>query len=67
MEKLKVTVDEKGKVAIWMNGQQLHGVRGIEFYWEIDEIPTHKVEFVTQAAKFEAKDNLTVIKGGEEQ
>lgn len=65
MEKLRVIVDEKGKVSIWMNGQLLSGVRGIEFYWEIDEIPTHKVEFVTQAAKFEKKDTLTVIEGGE--
>lgn len=66
MEKFKVIVDEKGKVECWMNGHVLKGVRGIEFFWEVDEIPTHKIEFVTQAAKFEAKDNLTVIKGGEE-
>lgn len=65
MEKFKVVVDEKGKVSVWMNGHLLKGVKGIEFYWEADEIPCHKIEFVTQAAKFEPKENLTVIKGGE--
>jgi hypothetical protein len=63
MEKFKVTVDEKGKVEAWMDGHILKGIRGIEFYWEVGEVPTHKVEFVTQVAKFEP--NMTVIEGGE--
>lgn len=62
-EKFKVIVDDRGQVSAWMDGFLLEGVQGIEFYWEVDEIPTHKIEFVTQSAKF--KPNMTVIEGGE--
>jgi hypothetical protein len=53
MEKLQVTVDEKGKVRIWMDHYELKGVQGISFNWEVGEVPTHEVKFVTQVAKFE--------------
>lgn len=55
MEKLKVTVDENGKIEIWMDGCIVKGVRAIEFYWEVGEVPYHKIEFATQATKFERK------------
>ena len=55
MEKFKVSVDDKGKIEIWMDGCELKGVRGIEFYWEAGEAPWHKVEFVSQVAKIERR------------
>jgi hypothetical protein len=53
LEKLQVTVDEKGKVRIWMDYCELKGVQSIEFRWEVGEVPIHNVGFVTQVAKFE--------------
>lgn len=58
MEKLKVIVDDKGKIEIWMDGCVIKGVRGIEFYWEAGEPPFHKIEFATQAAKLERKYSM---------
>jgi hypothetical protein len=55
MEKLRISVDDKGKIEIWMDGCIVKGVRGIELYWEVGEIPYHKIEFATQAAKFDRK------------
>lgn len=55
MDKLKIIVDENGKILIWMDGCIVTGVREIEFYWEVGELPFHKLEFITQAAKFERK------------
>lgn len=51
MEKLNLTVDEKGKIKIFMNGLEVFGVRAIEFFWEVGEAPTHKLEFITQVAE----------------
>jgi hypothetical protein len=51
MDKLNISIDEKGKIEILMNGLKVYGARSIEFYWEVGEIPTHKIEFVTQAAE----------------
>ena len=34
MEKLKVIVDEKGSINIWMDGCLIQGIVGIEFYWK---------------------------------
>lgn len=53
MDKLKIIVDENGKIVLWMDGCIVTGVREIEFYWEVGETPTHKIEFVTHAAKLE--------------
>lgn len=50
-----MTVDENGKIEIWMDGCLVKGVRAIEFCWEVGEVPYHKIEFATQAAKFERK------------
>lgn len=58
MEKLKLTVDDKGKIELWMDGCVIKGVRGIEFYWEVGEVPFHKVEFVTPAAKLDRKYSM---------
>lgn len=55
MEKLKLTIDEKGHVAIWMDGCAINGVRSVEFFWEVGEVPFHKLEFATQATKIERK------------
>jgi hypothetical protein len=55
MEKFKLIVDENGKIELWMDGCIIKGVRAIEFCWEVGEYPYHKIEFVTQAAKFERK------------
>lgn len=55
MEKLKLIVDDKGKITLWMDGCLITGVRAIDFNWELDEIPYHKIEFATQATKFERK------------
>lgn len=55
MEKFKVTVDDRGKIEIWMDGCVLTGVRGIEFYWEVGEAPYHKIEFISQVAKLERR------------
>jgi len=55
MEKLKVVVDDKGKIEIWMDGFLLSGIRAIEFNWEVGEIPCHRIEFVTSVAKLERK------------
>jgi hypothetical protein len=52
MDKLQLTVDEKGKVYIEMDGYELTGVRAIEFRWEAGELPTHNIEFVTHVARF---------------
>lgn len=53
MNKLEVTVDERGKVRIFMDHYELQGVQAIEFRWEVGEMPTHEVKFVTQQAKFD--------------
>lgn len=53
MNKLEVTVDEKGKVRIMMDHYELKGVQAISFHWEVGEVPTHEVKFVTQVAKFD--------------
>mgnify|MGYP003581019256 CR=1 FL=1 len=58
MEKLKLIVDDNGKIEIWMDGCVVTGVRGIEFYWEVGEYPYHKLEFISQAAKFERKYSI---------
>jgi hypothetical protein len=58
MEKLKLIVDDKGKIEIYMDGFAVRGVRGIEFYWEVGEAPSHKIEFATQAAKLERKYSM---------
>lgn len=55
MEKLKLVVDDQGKITVWMDGCLLKGVRLIELCWEIGEIPIHKLEFTTQASKIERK------------
>lgn len=55
MEKFKVTVDDKGKIEIWMDGCELKGVRGIEFFWEVGEAPFHRVEFISHVAKLERR------------
>jgi hypothetical protein len=58
MEKLKVTIDDKGKIEIWMDGCVIGGVRGIELYWEVGEAPYHKIEFISHAAKLERKYSM---------
>lgn len=55
MEKLRLVVDDKGRIEVWMDGCVVKGIRAIELYWEVGEIPYHKIEFATQAAKFERK------------
>jgi hypothetical protein len=55
MDKFKLTVDENGVIEMWMDGCLLKGLRSIEFCWEVGEVPYHKIEFVTQAAKLERK------------
>lgn len=55
MEKLKIIVDDKGKIEIYMDGFLVKGIRSIELFWEVGEIPYHKLEFATQAAKLERK------------
>jgi hypothetical protein len=58
MEKLKITVDNNGKIELHMDGCAISGVRGIEFYWEVGEPPYHKIEFVSQATKLERKYSM---------
>lgn len=53
MEKLRITVDDRGKVTIEMDNYELKGVKGIEFNWEVGEVASHRIEFVTQVAKFQ--------------
>lgn len=55
MEKLKLIIDDEGKIVVWMDGCLLKGVRLIEFCWEVGEVPIHKLEFITQASKIERK------------
>lgn len=55
MEKFKLIIDDKGQIQFYMDGHLIKGVRAIDFNWEIGEIPYHKVEFATQATKFERK------------
>jgi hypothetical protein len=58
MEKLKVIVDEKGDITIWLDGCVISGVVGIEFCWEVGEVPQHKIEFASQATKIERKYSI---------
>jgi hypothetical protein len=55
MEKLKLILDDKGKIELWMDGCTLDGIRSIEVFWEIGEIPYHKIEFATPATKIQRK------------
>lgn len=58
MEKLKVVVDDKGKIEIFMDGCLVHGVREIDFHWEVGEYPYHRLEFITQATKLDRKYSM---------
>jgi hypothetical protein len=58
MEKFRLTVDDKGKIEVWMDGCVLKGIRGVELYWEAGEPFYHKVEFITHVAKFERKYSI---------
>ena len=58
MEKLKIIVDNNGRIQIYMDGYALTGVRAIDFCWEVGEVPYHKIEFVTQATKFDRKYSM---------
>lgn len=46
-EKLKITVDDRGKTIVWMNGEIVQGIRRITFEHDIDDIPVHTIEFCT--------------------
>jgi hypothetical protein len=46
-EKLKIIVDDRGRTTVWMNGEIVLGIRRIAFEHDIDEIPTHTIEFCT--------------------
>jgi hypothetical protein len=58
MEKFKVIVDEKGAITIWLDGCVISGVVGIEFYWEVGEVPQHKIEFNSQATRIDRKYSI---------
>ena len=53
MNKLEVTVDEKGKVRIMMDHYELKGVQAINFQWEVGEVTTNKKKFDKQVAKLD--------------
>lgn len=53
--KLEITVDENGKVAVFMNGFNVMGVRRIQFNYEVGEIPSHEIEFISQIAELAQK------------
>lgn len=53
MEKLRISIDEKGRIELWMDGCLMTGLHSIELYWEVGEVPTHKLEFISPAAKIE--------------
>lgn len=53
MEKLRLVVDEKGKLELHMDGKKVFGFKSLEFYWEVGDVPTHKIEYFTHVAKTE--------------
>jgi hypothetical protein len=55
VEKFKLTIDDKGKIDVWMDGCLIHGIRSMELFWEVGEVPYHKLEFVTQATEIKRK------------
>jgi hypothetical protein len=58
MEKFKVIVDENGTITTWLDGCLVHGIVGIEFYWEVGEVPQHKIEFASQATRIDRKYSI---------
>lgn len=51
MEKLKVIIDENGKIKVFMNEKEITGFRRIQLNWEVGEIPTHEIEFVSHISE----------------
>jgi hypothetical protein len=51
MEKLKIIVDDKGKVKIFMDEREVYGARRIRFEFEVGDIATHEIEFISHIAK----------------
>ncbi|WP_161809254.1 hypothetical protein [Heyndrickxia shackletonii] len=47
MDKLKIVVDENGRVIVWMNGKRQEGIYGIEFFARAGESTRHKIEYIT--------------------
>jgi hypothetical protein len=58
MEKLKLIVDENGKIQLFVDGCLINGYRALEIVWEAGEPLSHSIEFVTQAAKIERKYSM---------
>jgi hypothetical protein len=58
MEKLKLIVDDNNKIQLYVDGCLLGGYRALEIYWEVGEPITHKIEFITQAAKINRKYSM---------
>lgn len=49
MEKLKIVVDDKGNTKVWMDGKLVVGATRVKFEYNIDDLPRHEIDFVTQA------------------
>lgn len=50
MEKLRIVVDDKGHCFVYMNDEEVKGIRSIEFNYDVDDVPYHKIEFISQIA-----------------
>jgi hypothetical protein len=53
MNKLEITVDNNGKVRVFMDNYELKGVQAVNFQWDVGEYPTHEVKFVSHVARFD--------------
>lgn len=49
-EKLKIIIDDKDKVTVYMDGKEVKGVRSISFDKSADTYAKHRIEYVTCAA-----------------
>lgn len=48
MEKLKIIVDNKDNVRVFMSGKEVKGIKKITFEKDIAESSTHTIEYVTR-------------------
>lgn len=51
MEKLKIIVDDKGKIKVFMNEKAVQAIKRIRFDWEVGEYATHEIEFISHIAE----------------